>query len=796
MATTQQRDATGQLVNTQLQGTPLAGGTPATVLPALTPSGAARQGATPDQAKMAGTPAQKAPVLDQAAAQSQTLAGQQRLTPTASPPSATDVAEQAAGDRLSKLGSYGTRIKALVNARLAAVSQAQVAPNVNQEALSAFLVGKPAEQQAAVTAALTNYLQGGRTEEQLAALSTAAGGPQALAGSVLGGLVQQNLSTAGQGQTGVTVGQLDLAQAGIDPTQLAQDLGITPAVLAAYSPDQLQEAVKTQVNQHLSGTDALKAEAVTASPARKAQILSELRTRGESGTSAVEQAVSSLTQRMQAAEEIDLGGGHTANVQDLLKDEGVSNLISEASNDPTRLATLATTQPGLAAWITQNHDSLKALTADIGQQVTNLQGVQNQYATAISGLSPALQTALGVATTGTTTAAQLRTAQAKLAASPSYQAMQSDDALKSLFQDNPTLVAEFDRRGFSPAQISDTVAQSAAYKQDPEMLQLAGVDTSAPVLFLTPEQQQSVNHAVETLKWIGPNRGTPVFQDLKAKGLLTADTLGVLSHAPNLLTNKTFTDLVAEGGISTAGEIAVLGKQPALLDTLAAGRAKQAQLGLVAQGGVDQRHMVEILFGNPNLDTDKVVTGFREFDPALSDKSWLNTANNREAWAKKIAPLDFNHDGHITAADITGEGLAALASRVRTAMPTTQDVLANKGADPLASLTTLVNGYEHEGDLVQQHTATAKTQAATAAQAVQDAKDQAKRAQDAADIQAATDKKAKEDKAAANKAAADAKAQQDIADRAKLDADPNARLFRTGTKANNFVRKTIRNVAI
>ncbi len=408
------RDANGNLVQTQLQGTALGQSAPA-VAPAVTPAGAAGQGAGPDQAKMAGTPAQKAPVLDQAVAQGATLAGQQRLTQAPAVATAADVAEQAAGDTLNKLGSYGSRIKALVNTRLSAIAAQPAATEVSTggslqldpAAVDKLLAGKDSATQGLIRTALTNYVSGGRTEAQLAALSNAVGpeGLAAIGGGALSGLVKQDLTGAAKAATGaVTMKDLDLAQAGINPDQIAPYLGLNRAGFDALTPDQLQAAIETATNHQFSTSDALKAEYVGATEARKAQINTLLRQRGETGTSATEAAVADLGQKLEQQEQVDvLGNGKTQNISDLLKDETVSKLITDAVASPQALTQLATTQPGLAAWITQNKTSLTHLTGDIAQQVTNLQAVQNSYKTVLAGLpaqTPAMLSAFGLKDAG------------------------------------------------------------------------------------------------------------------------------------------------------------------------------------------------------------------------------------------------------------------------------------------------------------------------------------------------------------------------------------------------------------
>ncbi len=84
-----------------------------------TPAGAEGVGANKDAAKMAGTPAQAAPIIEQKIAPADTLQTAERTEETRAKPGEVEALAAEKAAKLQTLGSLGMRVEAMISNELA-----------------------------------------------------------------------------------------------------------------------------------------------------------------------------------------------------------------------------------------------------------------------------------------------------------------------------------------------------------------------------------------------------------------------------------------------------------------------------------------------------------------------------------------------------------------------------------------------------------------------------------------------------------------------------------------------------
>lgn len=678
------RQADGTLVEQEVSAPELNQGTSApapSVAPPVSPRGAAAQGANEHVAKMTGSSAQKQNALAETTKPTQDLAQIQRQvgTPTTPAPGATDTARQAkelAGS-LSGLGSYGERVQGLIKARLDQVAQQSTAPTVNKSQVGTVLKGKTPEQIAAAEAALAAYAASG-SEADLAKIRDAfgqqaldAGGLQALYEGATDGLGR----AAGVAKGDITIGQLDLP----DAPQIAADLGISPEALAAMSPDQFQQAVQDTLNRSLSQVDTLKAEYRTASPARRAQILEQLRAADASGLAAAEASAAHLAEELDRGESVKFAG-QAYNIQELLKSDTVSDMIRRAAGNPAALAQLAATEPALADWVRRNTESLKAFTDTAETQRTALEATQAQAAELTKDLTPELKEALKFTgleiPTGTLTAAQVAELEAAMGSNQLLAAIRSNPAVSAKLQADPELAERL--KGMPASQIADLVRLSDEVFADPQLSRMLGVDASEGLL-----PGPRIADAMEMAKVWGQIPPAVKATAAFSEGLIR-NTAGLewAAYNADMLQREDVQSLIQDGSISTLSGLQFVANNPQVLTKLSADAATHDRVKeLTANPEASVADMQTMLFGAPvDFETVDKMLGM------ASEEQANGNVKRGEIWAKGLLnAYDLNGDGQFTRADFTPERIASRLKGVAERMPTPAQILQGAVADPFAA---------------------------------------------------------------------------------------------------------------
>ncbi len=396
-----------------------------TALPGVptSPALAAGMGATPDEAKMIGTPAQKqaslASRIQSAQPQAQELFRAQRLTPEVREPTVEEAMEKERQEKLAGLGNLGQAIQSTIarniqQATAAAPGEAEVEESVLATKLGltgpalAAAKADPASNYNTVTSALNKFLASGNANDIEAAMATIdnlqlAGLTSADARELVG-LTQASMAA----QTGqviaenvmdqVTMGSLDLEQLGFGGIQeVAATLGMDAAELSALTTDEFADRIRDIQKSEFSRVEKVKAE-LAAAPVgslRREALLAELRDLGQAGVTGVEGEIVETVEDIDLAGVVQVGDEHIP-VAQLLDDEQLSERIIDYINEPDpakREAILPEDQfPGMVAWIRTNQEALGQLsqTAQDTSEVFAQANTENQNLNVLEDLDISL----------------------------------------------------------------------------------------------------------------------------------------------------------------------------------------------------------------------------------------------------------------------------------------------------------------------------------------------------------------------------------------------------------------------
>lgn len=345
------------------------------------PMGAKTAGANPDQAKMAGTPAQQdsAQQVRQAREDTKTLEEAKRYEQKPQVDQYAQAKEKAAS--LAELGPVKSRVQSLIEQKMADVSSTTAELSANQAKIDAL----PEEQRAAAQTALNDYLSN-PTEENIQKFYDVVGKAELEAGGISSYLVGDEEAIAGlaQGQLGgqVTLDQLDLGQLGVDMAELESQLGLQPGEAAGMSLDQLDQAIDAIESQELNQVESIRAQLADPSlpPQQRQQLLQQLSSLGAAGMTGLEEQINQLDEQIQAADTMEIGGV-TMSLEEALGDDGISATIKNAVVDPEYLNQLKDV-PGyenLGDWIETNKSLLEGLVGEVEDTATDFLEVQQQY---------------------------------------------------------------------------------------------------------------------------------------------------------------------------------------------------------------------------------------------------------------------------------------------------------------------------------------------------------------------------------------------------------------------------------
>lgn len=418
-----------------------------------TPQGAMDITGNADQAKMQGTQAQR-----EATQQEQTLAGAKRLQQPRQKATEVELGVTSLEDRLGRLRATTDRVDQLTSERIQNIQMQQAGLALEDAALAPYST----EQQAAIR----QYYEG-PSEENLQALSRAMGqiiDPTQFSQDL--GLTIAEFGQEAYGGAKPTVEELGLVS-----TELAQDLGVDEATLAAMDIDQLQESMRQLEADEFSRVEALRAEYLSATPSRREQIMAELKDLGQVGITGVEQSVDKLNAQLNAAENVQFAGQEYT-LDQLLENEAISNAIFTAVSLPEALEALKETEPGLAAWVEQNLTDLKNIQKDMELETDEFRDTQERFTEETSRTSKEVLTAL-IGPTDFVTKAEMDQYMNDLSQNGLWQALGEDKDINEIVTASPEWANELKDMSYEDIKKAKTASDNI--KSDDVLQDILGV---------------------------------------------------------------------------------------------------------------------------------------------------------------------------------------------------------------------------------------------------------------------------------------------------------------------------------
>lgn len=458
----------------------------------LTPMGAAEVGATPKSADMMGVPAQvQANIQMQQRAQEQRLQEQEQASAAEQQRLAGETLQQAKAyekpvipdqqpqavkiaETLNTLGPVRTRIQSLIQERLQLAQTAATTLEVNEAAVAA--IQDPAKRQSAQTA-LTTYITN-PTELNLQAVYEAIGSEKTEDLQQFFTTPEGTIQESFQKAFGVnpTLGSLDLTAAGVNMADLASALKIPEAQLQNMTLDQLNQQIAAIEASELNRVDQLQAQLQdpTTSPAMREAIIAELQQLGASGVIEAETDVQAIQDQIDAANTVDILGREMT-VEQLLSDEGLSSLVSQAVTDEEMLQALKD-DPEYAAlgnWIEQNKASLAVLAAEYEERGEEFVELQDKYkelkeSFGADGLD-LLKAIYGDELFSSVTTAEFEDFKAKLEANPFFRTLtkKGNEKYLAMVKSDPELRDNLLTTGYEDTEIETFFDIKEHFDRDP-----------------------------------------------------------------------------------------------------------------------------------------------------------------------------------------------------------------------------------------------------------------------------------------------------------------------------------------
>jgi hypothetical protein len=292
----------------------------------VTPVGAGGVGATQDQAKMAGSKAQKQQALRVDVDPEKTLTYQDRMQQSRE---IATQAEQSAKEKAEKLRTLGS-----LESRVDDIIQRQFAQGYQGDQAALQFEAESPELQAALDAYSTALNAGDQQSinEAIVAVQQATGGELQTAQDISQYMLDKDEATGRQiaGQIldpdQVTLGTLDPTELGLTPEDLT---GLLGPEWAGMSLEQLRETAADMQRSELSRFQDLKRELRRdITPARRKEIRRELRDLSQLGIAGAEMGVEDIEQQIEAAETVEWMG-EERELKDILDDEEITKQITK-----------------------------------------------------------------------------------------------------------------------------------------------------------------------------------------------------------------------------------------------------------------------------------------------------------------------------------------------------------------------------------------------------------------------------------------------------------------------------------
>lgn len=337
----------------------------------MTPKGAEAIGASPDQAKMAGTGQQKEVALDLAQTQPQdTLQTAQRTEQPQTTPREAEKQERA--ERLTgQFGTLGTSVANLINGK---VAEAEVLAGGSWKLATGITEGLDENQVTTLEAYAADPTNPELQKAAAAAMGISA--TDADIASKLGGYIEaDNAAEILATQLPDTIIAKDvISELGMDDAEFEKllkdfaEMGMTDLDLDTMTLQELQDNIEWGLQadfDEVSGLEAIATD-VSASPAERQEARRALKAMGATGMYVTEAGVEDLTKQIDDADMITIGEEEIS-VEEMLSDEHISSIVGEYldGDEDARLEIQEAYGEEFASWVESNEDALAAAAVDL-----------------------------------------------------------------------------------------------------------------------------------------------------------------------------------------------------------------------------------------------------------------------------------------------------------------------------------------------------------------------------------------------------------------------------------------------
>lgn len=332
-------------------------------------------GGNAHQAKMAGTPNQVQNAIRSANDPSQRLSDATRTADVRTQQTHAEKAKSEKSQALQDLGQLGDRVHGFIEAQRQKLAQA--APVQQEVAVEeSQITGLPSDP-ASLTALkndLATFRQNPNDMQALLRINTTLG---RAANSVLrpdevGQLFQSAVDAITKGGADVIDNSLDvddlmaLGNFPYDAAQLEELLGVPRTEVGKYSVGQLRQALEAAAQAEFQNTAALEQQATSGllGAAERGEARGQAREASRTGVRSTEQDIQNLERQIENADQV-MFAGQVVPVDQLLRDDVVSQTISDFFKSPEARARLEATEPQLVEFIRKN----EALLSEAAKQM-------------------------------------------------------------------------------------------------------------------------------------------------------------------------------------------------------------------------------------------------------------------------------------------------------------------------------------------------------------------------------------------------------------------------------------------
>jgi hypothetical protein len=325
-------------------------------------------GGNKDQAKMAGTPGQKASAIRQGIQEADDLATAVRRGQGRTAASGEEKAKLEKAGALEGLGELEGRVQQL------AEQQAQQAFGQREDIQLQQLSEDPETQD------LLARIQANPDDfEAVSLLNKKMGAEQPMTAQELMGKFSSAEQLAGQaaaeGLQNMTAGAVDYSTLGFEsPDKVAELLEMDPAEFAQMTVPELTQKLNSMLQSEYGQVDALQAQLADPNlgPAERAEVRKQLRDMGAVGIRKAESTAEELEDKIANADTVTMFGEEVA-VKDIMDDAYMKGVVSNyfLMDEATR-AEFDEANPEMADFINHFENELKEATADIDTGVKAL----------------------------------------------------------------------------------------------------------------------------------------------------------------------------------------------------------------------------------------------------------------------------------------------------------------------------------------------------------------------------------------------------------------------------------------